>query len=234
MVTIKSGLTLPIIVRRRNLMDFPVLDFTCMWRIQDTVVILNRIIRRWDAFHKTLDSSRLWLDEEIREAVRIEVIESTFSFITFFFLLIGFHKGIIQEIKKLLAELSGDAALLDPFPAEDGVIRDLGTLRHKMAAHSAHVEPRKDDSMDARLAYFQWYVGFWGDASDTRNRRLNTFGFGQSEHAIPPEFEDMIREAQEYISVCEQCVRQNAQVLTHCIETKKTGEYVVAGDYPRD
>ena len=233
MVTIKSDLRLPIIVRLHNL-DFPVLDFTCLSRIQDTVVILNRIILRWDAFHEKLDSTRLWLDQEVRDAVRIEVIESTFSFINFFFLLIGFHKGITQEIKKILTELSGDPTCLDPFPGEDGVIRDLRTLRNKMVAHSAHVEPRKDDSMDARLAYLQWYVGFWGDSADTKNRRLNTFGFGESDHSIPPEFKNMVREAQQYISLCERCVRQNAQVLTCYIETKKTGEYAVVREYPLD
>lgn len=233
MATIRSGLTLPIIVCLEG-GHFPVLEFTSLWRIQDTVIILNKIIQRWDTFHKTLDSSRSRFDLDVRDTIRIEVIESTFSFINFFFLLVGFHRGITQEIKKLLTELSGDPSSLNSFPAEDGIIKDLRTLRNKMVAHTAHVEPRRDDSMDTRLAYLQWYVGFWGDSNDTRNRRLNTFGFGESDHAIPPEFEDMVSEAQRYISACEQCVRQNAEVLTRYIETAKDREYATVGGYPLD
>ena len=229
---IESHLVLPIIVYLPD-GHRQVLDFTYLYRIQDTVSILNRAIKRWEDFHSDLDSSVL-CSVNVKNEIRIQVIESTFIFITFFFLLVGFYEGITKDIRNLLSCLHGDLSVLPPFPEETGTIYRIRTIRNKMVAHSAHVEPRKDDSMDTRLAYLQWYVSYWGASDDTTNRRFNTFGLGDSEHAIPPIFADMVRDAQEYISLCEKCVHKHSNVLTGYLKSHLSDEYAVVGAYSPD
>ena len=41
----------------------------------------------------------------------------------------------------------------------------------------------------------------------------------------------MVREAQQYDSLCESCVRQNSEVLTQYLKAYKVDEYVVVGEY---
>jgi hypothetical protein len=114
MPALESKLTLPMIVYLPD-GHRQVLDFTCLYRIRDTVLILNRTIERWQEFHAGLDRSTVWSDAA-HDAIRIQVIESTFTFITFFFLLIGFHKGVTQAVRDVLSELAGDVTALPPFP----------------------------------------------------------------------------------------------------------------------
>jgi hypothetical protein len=88
--------------------------------------------------------------------------------------------------------------------------------------------------MDTRFAYLQWYVGYWGMSDDTANRRLNAFGFGKSDHVTPPEFAEMVREAQKYILLCEECIRQHSGILTGHMKTHLPDEYAIVGEYSPD
>lgn len=93
-----------------------------------------------------------------------------------------------------------------------------------MIGHTADMEPR-DDTLANRLAYLEWYVGHWGLDSDTRNRRLNTFGLQvgdeTSTHAIPPTFGEMIAEVQSFIVACDRSVLDNGEYLAN--QTKNHG-----------
>jgi len=104
------------------------LDF--MYRIEDSFLILNRIISRHDNFiNGPIQHER---DCQIREAkIRLEVIENTFSFITFLFLLLGFYQGLNSEIEKRFRSLRGNLKNLRNFPKETGPILDLSRLLKK-------------------------------------------------------------------------------------------------------
>jgi len=209
--------------------------FTYLFRIQDGITILNRIIDRWDHFHFDFEQDHV-ITEKTEEEIRLETIETTYSFVTFLFLVLGFYKGVLKQIVAVASDLRLDIGSLVEYPKESGPILTLRTIRNKMVAHTADIEPRADDSLPNRLAYLEWYVGHWGSHQDTRNRRLNTFGLGvgreTSTHVVPPSFEGMVDAAQSFICLCEEAISRNTRYLVEHIEGNNSEEYAFVGYYP--
>lgn len=203
-------------------------------RIEDCVAIINRIVTRWDIFCSGYNLSNVW-SRQIEDRLRLEVIEDTFSFITFFFLLVGFHLEIRKQIKAEMDELCLDSTGIPNFPPEVDAIKTLRIIRNKIVAHTADAEPKGNDTISNRLAYLDWYVGYWGWQKDSRNRRLNTFGLSvggeHSTHEIPPTFSEMVNEAQRYLRLCEGCVRTSADLMAKGIRQAQPDGYHVSGEH---
>jgi len=235
-----SKLQLPLIVSVVQA-DCSLLSLEYLYRVEDCIAILNRIIERWDSFHSCLGPDRI-IDDELEEEIRLETIEDTFSFITFAELLAGFYRGIDKEIKKVASFLNIDSTALAPGPRiEDSpVIEALHTIRNKMVAHTAALDPnpKKDDSIPNNLAYLRWYVGHWESRQETRNRRLNTFSVGVqkglsetevSNHAIPPPFEDMVTEFKSHIAAWEKCIEDTGRKLEEHVRGGQSHGHIFVG-----
>jgi len=230
-----TRIKLPLILSCSNA-NQQLLPFEYLYRIEDCTAILNRIVQRWNIFHSQF-RPRAIITDAIEDEIRIETIEDTFSFITFLLLLLDFHKGIYIDIRNLYSGLNLDRKLIPKYPSETKEISILRTIRHKMIAHTADIQPYKD-TIANRLAYLTWYVGYWGSKQETRLRRLNTFGLTagneRSTHVIPPTFMEMIDIAQSFIYLCEECIRKNADMLVEQIKSQRSEMYAFVGYFPKD
>lgn len=225
---------MPIIVSADNA-SHELASFSYLFRIEDGVAILNRILSRWDRFHSDYDHDLL-LDARANTDIRLESIETTFSFITMLFLMLGFYKGVLREVDRCASELGLDTTPLLPFPPETPAMAKLLTLRNKMVAHTADIEPRKDDTQPNRLAYLDWFVGYWGAERETRNRQLNAFslsvGSEQSTHVVPPTFAQIVADVQTYINICDERLSRNCNYLVEQVKSSRPKGFLFVGYYP--
>ncbi len=229
-----AGIKLPIIISSKDASQ-ELLSIDYLFRIQDCIAILNRIATKWDCFHLKLERGAV-ISTQIETEIRLETIETTYSFITFVFLLLSFYKGALRLITEATSQLNFDTSPLILYPQETPAVARLRTIRNKMVAHTADIEPHNDDSKPNRLAYLQWYVGHWGIDHDSRNRRLNTFGMTTghetSTHIIPPTLEEMFMEVQSFISLCDQCVLENGRYLAGQVKNQKSYDFLFVGFFP--
>jgi hypothetical protein len=200
---------------------------TYVLRIRDCTMIINAIIDQWEIFQTGIEGEP-WSDE-LEDQIRLKTIDATFSLITFFLLLRGFHRGICSRIAEAMDEYALDANALREFPWEDDpIVADLQVVRNKMVAHTAAVEgpPRHlpQDRSATKWAYLQWYVGHHGRREDYRNRRLNIFSAtsgereeDKSDHVALPVFAEIIEASLAYVSRCEDCCHANAGALSQSI-----------------
>lgn len=228
-----STVKLPIIIYSGD-PTHGILHVTYLYRLLDGILILNRIIQRWDKFHSGFGRNPI-ITDEVEEDIRLETIEIFYSFIIFLMLVLGFYRGIFKKIRDVIVDLNIDRTPLSEYPHEPKLIKTLRTIRNKMVAHTADIEPRKDDSIPNRLAYLSWYVGCWGSQYETRNRRLNTFGLGvgkeSSTHVIPPILDDIVDDVQAFIRLCDEHIHKNCNYLIEQIKAHKSDRYFFIGYY---
>lgn len=225
-----SELKLPLLVNKKGQFIY-IVPIELRNRITDCLAILNSIKNKYFDFIRNLEVSST-TDEEIDENIRYELIQTIFSYTTFLFLLIGFYKKTNVNLNDLIKRTDFVLKEALPFPkeSESGTIKILRKIRNKMIAHSAYTEPKPDDSQQNQFAYLQWFVGFWGNKTDYMNRQLNSFGLSiegkSSNHVVPPRFDVLVQDSENYLKQCEFVLNHNATLLVNELNSKEHKDYM--------
>lgn len=205
---IKIDLTIPLIMKSEkggmpSLTIIP--DFEL--RIKDTTKIINRILDRWDNYVEKFE--KFAEDEE----ARLTYIETIFSFIIFYLLLIKFYIGLHMEIEKLFKELDILKEYV-AFPRANKIVRKLITIRNKMIGHVCFNEPRQEDTIADQLAYLMWQVNIDSNLDFAKLNMMSLrVGDISSKHIILPPLSKIIEECNKYIKDIDISIKRKCEII---------------------